>query len=174
VVEYHELKPYAMPEVLRVCDFALTATRRDGTLAGTWTSTLDGQALKGDLAGTVAPLPQPAPGFELPAPGEHPCLLSRKTDIPALLPLCQVHRQRRGDAALTRHGGLRRIGIRPHAAGGIHHANRAGRGLHGDDQSGTRLAALAADDPCVACRERRAPVPRLVGYSFLAAPSFTG
>jgi hypothetical protein len=60
---------------------------RDGErLAGTFTGTFKGQPVKGTASGTqrAAPWPGPDAKYAMHAPGEHPRLIIRKDDLPAL------------------------------------------------------------------------------------------
>jgi hypothetical protein len=57
----------------------------DGTaLQGTWEGTFCSVAGTGAVRGTIEPLRPRAADFAMPQPGEHPSLLCRKADLPAL------------------------------------------------------------------------------------------
>jgi hypothetical protein len=53
-------------------------------IEGAWQGTFCGEQGKGRVCGTVEPLRPRTAGFARPAPGEHPYLLLRKSDLPAL------------------------------------------------------------------------------------------
>jgi len=62
----------------------LLEVRIDGRhCAGTWSGTCRGAACQGELRGDVTPIAR-REGFQAPAPGEHPRLLLRRADLPAL------------------------------------------------------------------------------------------
>jgi hypothetical protein len=59
--------------------------KRDGDrISGTWTGAFRLNEGGGSVEGTVVAVPPPPPGYARPAPGEHPRLLFRKEDLPAL------------------------------------------------------------------------------------------
>ncbi len=64
--------------------YRVEAAVQDGTVTGTHHGTFRGREMAGKVTGTVAPLPTPRPGHVLPEVGEHPRLLLRRSEIPAL------------------------------------------------------------------------------------------
>lgn len=56
----------------------------DGTIAGTYVGRFKGVKFEGNAYGQVKPRPTLAPGYVPIQPGEHPRILFRKTDLPAL------------------------------------------------------------------------------------------
>ena len=59
--------------------------RFDGdAVRGRYQGTFRGERVAGDVEGAVRPLGEPAEGYEPPAPGEHPRLLFRRSDLPEL------------------------------------------------------------------------------------------
>lgn len=77
-------KPYVFPQSTSVTDYRIQAAINRDKLSGTWRASIDGKELGGSVTGTVTTPALPAAGFAAPVPGEHPRLLIRKADIPAL------------------------------------------------------------------------------------------
>jgi hypothetical protein len=63
--------------------YDLTLKADGAACAGVWTGTIHGARKEGTLSGTVESV-TPTPGFTPPKAGEHPRLLVRKADVPAL------------------------------------------------------------------------------------------
>ena len=59
--------------------------KRDGDrISGTWSGRFRLHEGNGEVEGALTAVPAPPPGYAPPAPGEHPRLLFRKQDLPAL------------------------------------------------------------------------------------------
>ncbi|MGD0899227.1 MAG: hypothetical protein ABR915_15430 [Thermoguttaceae bacterium] len=63
--------------------YELSIRRTGDSFAGQWKGQWKGQSCEGKISGTAEAV-RPMPGFLPPAPGEHPRLLFRKRDLPAL------------------------------------------------------------------------------------------
>jgi hypothetical protein len=77
-------KPYIFPQGSSVTDYQIRAAIDGDKVSGTWRASVDGKDLVGNVSGTVTAPALPAAGFAAPMPGEHPRLLIRRSEIPAL------------------------------------------------------------------------------------------
>lgn len=77
-------KPYIFRQSTSVTDYRIQAAIDRDKVSGTWRVSVDGKELGGSVTGTVTTPALPAAGFAAPVPGEHPRLLIRKAEIPAL------------------------------------------------------------------------------------------
>lgn len=109
-----------------IARYEINATRQpNGAVTGTYTGVLKGVDLKGQVEGVIPAARPMRKGFVPPAPDEHPRVLLRKGDLPALreklkTPLGQAYLKRAGES-----GDMINLGLLYQLTGDKAHAVRA-------------------------------------------------